>query len=259
MSQYDYKYLIVEKRATGVAVVTMNRPEILNAINWEMHEELEDVFVKLDHDSSVNAIVLTGAGRGFCSGGDQKSLDKGALPSPTRSGRHLIRNMLEVEVPIVAAVNGVAVGLGATLALFCDVIYASSTARFADTHVNAGVVAGDGGAIIWPLLMGPVRAKHYLMTGEFISAEKAAAMGMINEVIADGKMLDAAIEYAELLASGPKESIVWTKYSVNKIIKQYTHLLLDTSAALEMLTFKSPERAEAVAAFAAKRKRFADR
>jgi enoyl-CoA hydratase/carnithine racemase len=167
--------------------------------------------------------------------------------------------MLEVEVPIVAAVNGVAVGLGATLALFCDVIYASSTARFADTHVNAGVVAGDGGAVIWPLLMGPVRAKHYLMTGEFISAEKAAAIGMINEVVADGNVLDAAIEYAELLASGPKESIVWTKYSVNKIIKQYAHLLLDTSAALEMLTFKSPERAEAVAAFAAKRKRFAER
>lgn len=259
MSQYGYKYLIVEQRATGVAIVTMNRPEILNAINWEMHEELEDVFVKLDHESSVNAIVLTGAGRGFCSGGDQKSLDKGTLPSPTRSGRHLIRNMLEVEVPIVAAVNGVAVGLGATLALFCDVIYASSTARFADTHVNAGVVAGDGGAVIWPLLMGPVRAKHYLMTGEFISAEKAAAIGMINEVVADGNVLDAAIAYAELLASGPKESIVWTKYSVNKIIKQYAHLLLDTSAALEMLTFKSPERAEAVAAFAAKRQRFAER
>ena len=97
MSQPSYKYLIVEKRASGVAVVTMNRPEILNAINWEMHEELEDVFVKLDHDKSVNAIVLTGAGRGFCSGGDQKSLDKGTLPSPTRSGRHLIRNMLEVD------------------------------------------------------------------------------------------------------------------------------------------------------------------
>ena len=200
MSQYNYKHLIVEKRPTGVAIVTMNRPEILNAINWEMHEELEEVFVKLDHDNSVNAIVLTGAGRGFCSGGDQKSLDKGTLPSPTRSGRHLIRNMLEVEVPIVAAVNGVAVGLGATLALFCDVIYASPTARFADTHVNAGVVAGDGGAVMWPLLMGPVRAKHYLMTGEFIPAEKAAAMGMINEVIAEGNRVWVADTQTGLLA-----------------------------------------------------------
>lgn len=259
MSYDSYKYLIVEKRPSGVAVVTMNRPEILNAINWDMHDELEQIFVHLDHDKSVHAVVLTGAGRGFCSGGDQKSLDKGALPSPTRSGRHLIRNMLEIEVPVIAAVNGVAVGLGATLALFCDIIFASPTARFADTHVNAGVVAGDGGAIMWPLLIGPVRAKHYLMTGAFVSAEKAAEMGMINEVISDRDVKDAAIEYAELLASGPKESIVWTKYSVNKIIKQYTHLLLDTSAALEMLTFASPERREAVAAFAEKRKRFAER
>jgi enoyl-CoA hydratase len=259
MSYDSYKYLIVEKRPSGVAVVTMNRPEILNAINWDMHDELEQIFVQLDHDKSVHAVVLTGAGRGFCSGGDQKSLDKGTLPSPTRSGRHLIRNMLEIEVPVIAAVNGVAVGLGATLALFCDIVFASPTARFADTHVNAGVVAGDGGAIMWPLLIGPVRAKHYLMTGAFVSAEKAAEMGMINEVISDRDVKDAAIEYAELLASGPKESIVWTKYSVNKIIKQYTHLLLDTSAALEMLTFASPERREAVAAFAEKRKRFAER
>ncbi|MGY3609952.1 MULTISPECIES: enoyl-CoA hydratase/isomerase family protein [unclassified Bradyrhizobium] len=259
MQQHGYKYLIIEKRASGVAVVTMNRPEILNAINWDMHEELEQVFVDLDKDKSVRAIVLTGAGRGFCSGGDQKSLDKGKLPSPTRSGRHLIRNMLEVEVPLIAAVNGVAVGLGATLALFCDVIFASPTARFADTHVTAGVVAGDGGAVIWPLLMGPVRAKHYLMTGDFISAEKAASMGMINEVISNRDVKDAAIEYAEMLAGGPQESIIWTKYSVNKIIKQYAHLLLDTSAALEMLTFASPERREAVAAFAEKRKRFAER
>jgi enoyl-CoA hydratase/carnithine racemase len=259
MSYDSYKYLIVEKLPSGVAVVTMNRPELLNAINWDMHDELEQIFVQLDHDKAVNAIVLTGAGRGFCSGGDQKSLDKGPLPSPTRSGRHLIRNMLEVEVPVIAAVNGVAVGLGATLALFCDVIFASPTARFADTHVNAGVVAGDGGAIMWPLLIGPVRAKHYLMTGAFVSAEKAAEWGMINEVIRDRDVKEVAIEYAELLASGPKESIVWTKYSVNKIIKQYTHLLLDTSAALEMLTFASPERREAVAAFAEKRKRFAER
>lgn len=259
MSQHSYEYLIVEKRPSGVAVVTMNRPEILNAINWAMHEELERVFVELDNDASIRGIVLTGAGRGFCSGGDQKSLDKGKLPSPTRSGRHLIRNMLEVEVPIIAAVNGVAVGLGATLALFCDVIFASPTARFADTHITAGVVAGDGGAVIWPLLMGPVRAKHYLMTGDFISAEKAAEIGMINEVVSQGDVRDAAIEYAEMLASGPREAIAWTKYSVNKIIKNYAHLLLDTSIALEMLTFASPERREAVAAFAEKRKRFAER
>ncbi|MCS3447225.1 MULTISPECIES: enoyl-CoA hydratase/isomerase family protein [Bradyrhizobium] len=237
----------------------MNRPEILNAINWDMHDELEQVFVDLDRDKSVRAIVLTGAGRGFCSGGDQKTLDKSPIPSPTRGGRHLVRNMLEVEAPIIAAVNGVAVGLGATLALMCDVIFAQSTARFADTHVTAGVVAGDGGAVIWPLLIGPVRAKHYLMTGAFVSAEQAVAMGMINEAVSDRDVREVAIEYAEMLASGPREAIIWTKYSVNKIVKEFAHLLLDTSTALETLTFATPERREAVAAFAEKRRRFAER
>lgn len=253
-----YQYLNVEQRSSGVAIVTMNRPEILNAINWDMHSELERVFVDLDHNKSVKAIVLTGAGRGFCSGGDQKSIDNGDIPSATRGGRHLVRNMLEVEVPIVAAVNGVAVGLGATLALFCDMIYASPTARFADTHVNAGVVAGDGGAVIWPLLLGPVRARHYLMTGDFVSAEEALAMGMINKIVESAKLLEATIDYAELLASGPRDAVVWTKYCVNKLVKQNAHLLLDTSTALETLTFNSPERREAVASFAEKRKRFGD-
>ncbi|MGF6426593.1 enoyl-CoA hydratase/isomerase family protein [Bradyrhizobium elkanii] len=259
MSESKYEYLLIEKRPSGVAVVTMNRPEILNAINWDMHDELEQVFVDLDRDKSVRAIVLTGAGRGFCSGGDQKTLDKSPIPSPTRGGRHLVRNMLEVEAPIIAAVNGVAVGLGATLALMCDVIFAQSTARFADTHVTAGVVAGDGGAVIWPLLIGPVRAKHYLMTGAFVSAEQAVAMGMINEAVSDRDVREVAIEYAEMLASGPREAIIWTKYSVNKIVKEFTHLLLDTSTALETLTFATPERREAVAAFAEKRRRFAER
>jgi enoyl-CoA hydratase len=253
-----YRHLDVEHRATGVTVVTMNRPEVLNAVNWDMHSELENLFVDLDQDKSVKAIVLTGAGRGFCSGGDQKAADTDVVPSPTRGGRHLIRNMLEVEVPIVAAVNGVAVGLGATLALMCDMIYASPTARFADTHVNAGVVAGDGGAVIWPLLLGPVRAKHYLMTGDFVSADEALSMGMINKVVEGEKLVEAAVAYAELLASGPRDAVIWTKYSVNKILKQHIHLLLDTSLALETLTYNSPERKEAVASFAEKRRRFGD-
>lgn len=263
MSDKKYDGLLVEMRPSGVAVITMNRPEILNAINWPMHAALEEVFVDLDNNETVRAIVLTGAGRGFCSGGDQNSLDQGLtqaahMLSPTRSGRHLIRNILEVEAPIIAAVNGAAVGLGATLALFCDVIFAQPSARFADTHVTAGVVAGDGGAVIWPLLLGPARAKHYLMTGEFISAEDAATAGMINKVVPEGTVLQYAIEYAELLATGPRNAIAWTKYSVNKLIKEQVHLNLDTAMALESITFRSPERKAAVAAFREKRKRFAE-
>ncbi|WP_372085425.1 enoyl-CoA hydratase/isomerase family protein [Tistrella mobilis] len=259
MTDKTYKGLLVEKRTSGVAVITLNRPEILNAIDWPMHAALEEVFVDLDNDPTVKAIVLTGAGRGFCSGGDQNALDDdvGTI-SATRSGRHLIRNMLELESPLIAAVNGVAVGLGATLALFCDVVFAEPAARFADTHVTAGVVAGDGGATIWPLLLGPVRAKHYLMTGDFISAEDAAAAGMINKVVPEGTVVEHAIRYAEMLASGPRDAIIWTKYAVNKLIKEQVHLNLDTAAALEMLTFNSPERRDAVSTFREKRKRFAE-
>lgn len=259
MNDSSYEGLLVERRDSGVAIITMNRPEILNAISWPMHSALEQVFVDLDNDPRVKAIVLTGAGRGFCSGGDQNSLDDGLHTiSPTRSGRHLIRNMLELESPLIAAVNGVAVGLGATLALYCDVVFADPSARFADTHVTAGVVAGDGGAIMWPMLLGPVRAKHYLMTGDFISAQEAASAGMINKVIPEGKVLEHAIQYAEMLASGPRDAVIWTKYAVNKLIKEQVHLNLDTAAAHEMLTFNSPERKEAVTAFREKRKRFAE-
>jgi len=259
MKEYTYRDLLVDVRPSGVAVVTMNRPEVLNAITWPMHAEIEQVFVDLDNDPEVKAVVLTGAGRGFCSGGDQNALDGDVNKiSPTRSGRHLIRNMLELESPLIAAVNGAAVGLGATLALFCDIVFAQPSARFADTHVTAGVVAGDGGAVIWPMLLGPVRAKHYLMTGDFISAEEAAAMGLINKVVEEGEVVDHAIRYAEMLAAGPRDAIIWTKYAVNKLIKEQVHLNLDSAGALEMITFNSPERAEAVAAFREKRKRFAE-
>ncbi|MFP1683208.1 enoyl-CoA hydratase/isomerase family protein [Alloalcanivorax sp. C16-1] len=259
MKKYTYRDLLVDVRPSGVAVVTLNRPEVLNAITWSMHAEIEQVFVDLDNDPEVKAVVLTGAGRGFCSGGDQNALDSDVHTiSPTRSGRHLIRNMLELESPLIAAVNGAAVGLGATLALFCDIVFAQPSARFADTHVTAGVVAGDGGAVIWPMLLGPVRAKHYLMTGDFISAEAAAAAGLINKVVEEGAVLEHAIQYAEMLAAGPRDAIIWTKYAVNKLIKEQVHLNLDSAGALEMITFNSPERAEAVAAFREKRKRFAE-
>ncbi len=149
MIDKKYEGLLVEIRPSGVAVITMNRPEILNAIDWPMHTALEEVFVDLDNDPAVKTIVLTGAGRGLLL---EAAIRTRSIPgihkiSPTRSGRHLIRNILEVESPVIAAVNGVAVGLGATLALFCDVIFAQPSARFADTHVTAGVVAGDGGAV----------------------------------------------------------------------------------------------------------------
>ena len=154
MADYSYETLNVELD-DGILTITLNRPERLNAVNEVMHGELEDVFGRAGRDGDVRAVVVTGVGRGFCSGGDVQAMDErgGAIALQQKkvgavsySGRRIIHNMLWVEQPVICALNGVAAGLGSTIALFCDVIYASDQARIGDTHVKAGLVAGDGGA-----------------------------------------------------------------------------------------------------------------
>jgi enoyl-CoA hydratase len=253
-----YQYLKVEK-AEGVATVTLNRPERLNAIDRQLHEELEDVLVDLGRDEEVNAIVLTGAGRAFSAGGDirgmQERLKEPPLKHiPTGRGRRIILNLLELDKPIIAAVNGDAVGLGATVALFCDVIIASETARIGDPHVRVGLVAGDGGAVIWPLLVGVARAKEFLMTGDLIPAREAERMGLVNRVVPAEQVLPEAMELAKRLASGPTWAIRWTKFSINKLLRAHMNLILDTSLALEGLTMLSEDHKEAVNAFLEKRR-----
>jgi enoyl-CoA hydratase len=189
-----YEFIKVEK-AERVATVTLNRPDRLNAVNPGLHHELMTIWNDLAEDREVNAIILTGAGRAFCAGGDVKGMASGTLASPSggtseritaAEGRRIVQNMLDVEQPIIGAINGDAVGLGATIALLCDIIVASEKARFADTHVKVGVVAGDGGAVIWPLLIGPARAKEFLMRGHFVNGADAFKMGMVNYAVAPG-------------------------------------------------------------------------
>jgi enoyl-CoA hydratase len=253
------KHVLVEQKE-GVATVTLNRPDRLNAIDDEMHRVLDRLFVEMDDDPSIRSIVLTGAGRAFCSGGDVKHMHERhrepAKPrefAPTRHGRRLLCNMLECETPIIAALNGDAVGLGASIALLCDVIFASEVARIGDTHVRVGLVAGDGSAVIWSMLCGVARAKQYLMTGDLISAREAERIGLVNVVVTGEKVYEEAWKFAKRLADGPIQAIKWTKYSVNKLIKEQMHLTLDTSLALESLTFLTEDHAEASRAFVEKR------
>ncbi len=195
----DYEFLKVEV-ADRIATLTINRPDRLNAVNGPLHHELEQIWIDLGADSDVNAIIFTGAGRAFCAGGDVKGMAEGGFAGSegakkgkgrgrgaiqAANGRRLVENMLDVEQPIIGAINGDAVGLGATLALLCDITVVSEKARFADTHVKVGVVAGDGGAVIWPLLIGPHRAKEFLMRGNFIDG----ARGRTNR---DGKLCGRA-------------------------------------------------------------------
>ena len=156
-----------------VAVLTLNRPERLNAVNARMHTELSRIFREAAEDPDCRALVLTGAGRGFCAGGDFKA-DARTTSNQEQThseARLIVDSLIELPKPIVAAVNGPAAGLGATLALHCDWVVAAESARIGDTHVNMALTAGDGGAVIWPLLVGVNRAKYYLMTGELLSAQ----------------------------------------------------------------------------------------
>jgi enoyl-CoA hydratase len=218
--------------------------------------------VDLAEDTEVNAILLTGAGKAFCAGGDVKGMasrsgrEEGrqrAMATPA-GGRRLVQNMLDVEQPIIGAINGDAVGLGATIALFCDVIVASEKARFADTHVRVGLVAGDGGGVIWPLLIGPARAKEFLMRGHFINGAEAAKIGLVNYAVPPEEVLPKAREIAQELAEGPTWAIRWSKLAVNKWLKDQVNLIMDASLAYEMLTFNTEDHREAAKAFVEKRK-----
>jgi enoyl-CoA hydratase/carnithine racemase len=260
MRTHHSSELVKVERREGVATITLNRPDRLNAIDDEMHHTLEELFIEMDKDPDTRSVVITGSGRAFCAGGDVKDMDKRQQGfasiqshSPTRHGRHLLRNMLECEIPIIAAVNGDAVGLGASIALLCDVIFASENSRIGDTHVRVGLAAGDGSAVIWSMLCGVAKAKQYLMTGDLITAREAERMGLVNFVVDPGKAYEEAWKFAKRLSDGPLQAIKWTKYSINKIIKEQMNLTLDTSLALESLSFLTEDHREASRAFVEKR------
>ena len=242
--------------------LTLNRPESLNAIGGGMHEELEETFGLIRFDDSVGAVLLTGAGRAFSSGGDVKGMaassaqgSRGAttVGNLLLGAKRLITNMLDIEQPIVSAIQGYAMGLGASIALCADIPIAADNAQIADTHVSIGLVAGDGGALIWPLLLPVNTAKYYLMTGERISGSEAARLGLVVKSVPADELTRAAEEVAQRLAQGPSLAIRWTKYSVNKVLRERLNLLFDTAGLLEGATFLSEDHKEATAAFVEKR------
>ncbi len=254
-----YQTLLIEKDSDGVALVTLNRPDKRNAVSQQMHTELEDIFVDLCNDDEIRAVVLTGAGSAFCAGGDVEGMQTGEFrPGGPRAPFHMVRrlivNLLELEQPIVAAVNGDGAGLGATIPLFCDVIVMAETARLADTHVRMGLVAGDGGVVIWPWLVGMARAKEYLLTGRWIDGREAERVGLVNYAVPQDQVLPKAMEIARQLAHGAPLAIRWTKYAVNKVLREHVNLALDSSMFLEAITMGSDDLQEAARAFFEKRK-----
>ena len=262
MSRYDrYKHLIVSLEA-GVATVTLNRPEALNAVNVELHADLEYIWTDLNADPDVRAVVITGAGKAFSAGGDVKLM---ASRAGTEAGlkhalnisaatRRVFNGILELQHPLIAAINGDLTGLGATIALFADVTVMSEEARIGDTHVNAGLVAGDGGAVIWPLLVGLNKAKELLMTGRLVKGGEAAAMGLVNHACPPDEVMARAREIAERMVKQPVWALRWTKLALNKNLKQQFNLILDAGLGFEVATLFTQDHKEAVTAFAEKRK-----
>lgn len=236
-------------RKDGILTVSFNRPEALNAINASLHTELSEIFADIAKDAATDVVVLTGRGRAFSVGGDIewfRTITPTQIDTLFVEARKIIIDMLEVEQPIIAAINGSAMGLGATIALLSDIIIAAEDARIGDPHVRIGVVAGDGGAVIWPWLVGAARAKEFLMTGKAVDAREAQRIGLINRVVPADELLPVAMDFATRLARGPTRAIRGTKVSINKILRDTVNLVLDTSLALEKQCFDTADHKEAV-------------
>ena len=256
MNYDNYQHILFE-RVDGVLTVTINRPEARNATNERLHKELSRVFADIAQDKATRAVILTGAGSAFCAGGDLKhglSMDRQQTDAMVEEGRKIIMDILEVPQPMIAAVNGYAMGLGSTLALFCDIVVASEQAVFADTHVIAGYVAGDGGAAIWPWLVGMNNAKEFLMTGDRLTAEEAREIGLIRHVVSADELMAEARKKAERLANGPRMAIEGTKATLNRVLRQAVEASLDYGLQKEKeCMLVSEDCVEALTAFSEKR------
>lgn len=239
--------------------ITLNRPELLNAINLRLHEELAEVFVFATADEHCDVVVLTGAGRAFSAGGDIDHISNNAnnpelFDEEVRLAKRIVFAMLDLDKPLICRLNGHAVGLGATLALYCDIIYAADGAKIGDPHVAVGLVAGDGGAAIWPQRVGLCRAKEYLLTGELLTAKKAEEIGLINHCVPADELDDAVQALCERLLNGAQKAIRSTKVLTNLELKRVAHAVMDAGMAYEALTVRSEDHREAVAAMKEKRK-----
>jgi enoyl-CoA hydratase len=256
MERYTgYSSVEFERRGDVLRVTLANPRNKLNAVDGEMHAELVRLFEELKTEQAARAVVLTGSGRAFSAGGDfnwMQSVTADGFYEMRREGKQIVWNLLDVEVPVVAAVNGPAVGLGATLALLCDVVFMADTAIVSDPHVQVGIVAGDGGAVAWPLAVGPVLAKRYLLTGDPLTAADAERLGLVARAVPGDELQSEALAFAERLASGAPLAVRYTKAAVNQLVKQAMATAFDYSTALEVLTFASADHKEALRALSAK-------
>ncbi|MGV9450195.1 enoyl-CoA hydratase/isomerase family protein [Streptomyces sp. NPDC003635] len=240
--------------------ITLNRPEALNAITPAQRERIIELLAEASADPEVRAVVLTGTGRGFCSGADLRGTAAVGPPAPGDVARvlrlgaqRLIGAVLDCEKPVVAAVNGTAAGLGAHLAFACDLVLAAESARFIEVFVRRGLVPDGGGAYLLPRLIGPQRAKELMFFGDALSATDAERLGLVNRVVPEEELEKTAREWAERLASGPTRALALTKQLVNASLDSDRATAFAAEAAAQEINMTTEDAREGVASFVERR------
>jgi enoyl-CoA hydratase len=247
------------ERAGSIAILTLNRSELLNRFDEPMHADFIAAIDDLTQDFDIRASVLAATGNTFSAGGDFGLMrrahgDPAVRRAIVDDARRLLTGLLNVPHPIVAAVQGPAIGLGATIVLSCDAVVAARDARLADSHVAAGLVAGDGGAVVWTATAGALRARRHLLTGDPLDAESAFALGLVTDLVdKPEQVLPAALELAERIAALPPLAVRLTKRALNHGLLQRAGEVLHLGLAYEEATLASDDMLEAIAALKERR------
>ena len=263
MAYEDYSSLRFERREHGVLLITIDRPEKLNATAERLHSELAGVWREVARDPDAQAVVVTGAGRAFSAGGDLEMVERMSgdyrrVAAMAGEAAELVLGMIDCDVPIISAINGTAVGAGLAVALMADISVIGEGVRLTDGHIRLGVGAGDHAVLLWPLLCGMAKAKYYLLTADFIDGPEAERIGLVSRCVPDAGVLDEALEIAERIAAGPRQAARWTKRTLNHWLRAAIPAF-DASVAYEMLSFMGEDVREGASALRQRREpRFGD-
>jgi 2-(1,2-epoxy-1,2-dihydrophenyl)acetyl-CoA isomerase len=250
----DYQTILAEK-TDGIVKITLNIPQKLNPLNLEMREELQDVFFKLQSDQQVKVVVITGAGRAFCAGGDIRTMEGIKAPAErdrVKNLQKIAKLMVELEKPIIAAVNGPATGAGFHLALASDMIIASEKAKFAESFVRIGLVPDMGGFYFLPLRIGLHKAKELMLTGRIFDAKEADELGLLNKLVPHEALEDEVMQLAKALAQGPSRSYAMIKAALNNFPTSLQNVM-ELEANMQAVCFETRDFKEGVRAFLEKR------
>lgn len=250
---------LLVSRDGDVVTVTFNRPELLNRLDALAHEELIACLEHFGGTDDVRCIILAATGKAFSAGGDLQEVfslhdDAAKRRQMFAQGRRLVAALMDLTIPVVAAMQGDAHGLGANIALLCDAVVACRTARLSDAHVRVGLAAGDGGCVAWPQALGMLRAKRHLLTGDMLTAEQAFALGAVTDLVeTPNDVLPAARKLADKIARLPPMAVQRTKQALNAVVKQRAGEVFELALALEAETMASDDVLEATRAFLEKR------